>query len=453
MSQAQPFAGIRVVEFGQFIAVPYCSQLLADGGAEVIKVEPLEGDPSRHLGPIAPGETRHFVLRNRGKRSLPLDLRHPQARPVLDALLSRADVVLTNLRPGLAREVGLDYSTLAVAYPRIIVGNVTAFGEKGPDAGLPGMDLVVQARSGLLASNGRMRDGLPVPSDSPSVDYMCAVLLAFGISTALFRRGRAGRGGEVDVSLLVASLVLQNNQMVRVEGVDGPTHQEVRDWLATARESGVPYADQAARQPTIRTSAMTSIFYRTYATKDAAIAIACVSPGLQRRLLGVLQLEDHAKARGITDRAELAEHYAALQVQAEALLAARTTAEWKTAFGAAGIPASEVRFPVEMLDDAQVTANGYVFEQDHPVLGPIRLLSSPVTIDKGGFEPAPAVAPLGSQSLEILAGLDFDPAAIDALLASGAVGQQEPGFVVDIPGPTTTLDSPSPAKSGEGAGG
>ncbi len=439
---AQPFAGIRVVEFGQFIAVPYCSQLLADGGAEVIKVEPLEGDPTRHLAPLAPGETRHFVLRNRGKRSLPLDLRRPEARPVLDALLSRADVVLTNLRPGLAREVGLDHATLAASHPRIIVGNVTAFGEKGPDAGLPGMDLVVQARSGLLASNGRLRDGLPVPSDSPSVDYMCAVLLSFGISTALFRRERTGLGGEVDVSLLVASLVLQNNQMVRVEGVDGATHQEVRDWLATARESGVPYADQAARQPTIRTSAMTSIFYRTYATKDAAIAIACVSPGLQRRLLTVLELQDDAKARGITDRAELAEHYGALQVQAEALLASRTTAEWKAAFGAAGIPASEVRFPVEMLDDPQVTANGYVFEQDHPVLGPVRLLSSPVTIDKGGFEPAPAVAPLGSQSHQILADLGFDTAAIDALISCGATLVREPDAI-----------SPSPAKSGEGAEG
>ncbi|MEX0782960.1 MAG: CoA transferase [Dehalococcoidia bacterium] len=418
----QPFAGIRVVEFGQFIAVPYCSQLLADGGAEVIKVEPLEGDPSRHLGPIAPGETRHFVLRNRGKRSLPLELRRPEARAVLDALLSQADVVLTNLRPGLAREIGLDYGTLAAEHPRLIVGNVTAFGEQGPDAGLPGMDLVVQARSGLLASNGRLRDGLPVPSDSPAVDYMCAVLLSFGISTALFRRERTGRGGEVDVSLLIAALVLQNNQMVRVAGVDGELHAEVRAWLGTARESGVPYAEQAARQPTIRTSAMTSIFYRTYATKDAAIAIACVSPGLQRRLLAVLEMEDTAKARGITDRGELAGHYSALQGQAETLLASRTTADWKAAFGAAGIPASEVRFPLEMLDDPQVTANGYVFDQDHPVLGPVRLLSSPVTIDKGGFEPAAAVAPLGSQSHEILADLGFDPGAVEALLASGVVG-------------------------------
>lgn len=420
MPQDQPFAGVRVLEFGQFIAVPYASQLLADGGADVVKVEPLDGDPSRHLSPITPGESRHFVLRNRGKRSLPLELKNPAAGRVLEMLLSRADVALTNLRPGLAAELGLDYSTVAARYPRLIVGNVTAFGEKGPDAGLPGMDLVVQARSGLLASNGRQREGLPIPSDSPAVDYMCAVLLAFGISTALYRREHTGQGGEVDVSLLMASLVLQNNLMVRVENVDGPAHAEVLGWLESARADGVPYAEQAARMPTTRTSAMTSIYYRTYATQDEAIAIACVSPGLQRRLLDVLGLEDAARGGGMA-RAEMADHYRALQNRAEAILASRTTADWKATFMAAGIPASEVRFPIEMLNDEQVLANGYVYEQSHPSLGPVRLLASPLSLDKGGFAPAPAVAPFGSQTRAILQDAGLADAEIDRLIQSGAV--------------------------------
>lgn len=420
MAQDQPFSGIRVVEFGQFIAVPYCGQLLADGGAEVIKVEPLEGEPSRHLSPIAPHETRHFVLRNRGKHTLPLDLKHPEAAGVLDALLSNADVALTNLRPGLAAELGLDHPSLSARYPRLIVGNVTAFGEKGPDAGLAGMDLVVQARSGLLASNGRLRDGLPIPSDSPAVDYMCAVLLSFGISTALFRRERTGKGAEVDVSLLMAALVLQNNLMVRVESADGPLHAETSEWLGQARASGVPYAEQAERMPTTRTNAMTSIYYRTYATHDAAIAIACVSPGLQRRLLGVIGLTDDARAKGITDRKELAEHYHAMQSEAEAIFAARTTAEWKAALNGAGIPASEVRFPIEMLEDPQVVANGLVFTQEHELLGPVRLLSSPVMIDKGGFRPASPVAPFGSETEAILAKLGFDGETVRRIIESGA---------------------------------
>src|SRR5689334_14723783 len=203
MDTARPFAGIEVVEFGQFIAVPFCAQVLSEGGAHVIKIESVEGDPVRQLAPLAPGETRHFLSRNRGKHSLPLDLRHPSAARVLERLLARADVVLTNFRPGLAAELGLDWPSLALRFPRVVVGNVSAFGRRGPAARLAGMDLVVQARSGLLAAGGSVTDGVPTGGENPVVDYMCAMTLAFGIASALFRRANTGRGGEVDASLLM----------------------------------------------------------------------------------------------------------------------------------------------------------------------------------------------------------------------------------------------------------
>jgi len=152
MSESQPFAGIRVVEFGQFVAVPFCGQMLADGGAEVIKIEAPEGDPTRRLNPIAPGETRTFLSRNRGKHSLPLRLGAPEARPVIERLLGWADVVLVNFRPGLEKKLGLDPQVLLAAYPRLVVASVTAFGKAGPDAGLAGMDIVLQARSGTGGS-------------------------------------------------------------------------------------------------------------------------------------------------------------------------------------------------------------------------------------------------------------------------------------------------------------
>jgi len=139
----QPFAGIRVVEFGQFVAVPYCGQLLAEGGAEVIKVEAPEGDPNRHMGEIAPLESRIFVSRNRGKRSLPLKLADPRAKPVIEALLDRADVVLMNFRPGLAAELGLEAATLLEQRPRLVLGEITPFGKSGPDSGLAAMEIVV----------------------------------------------------------------------------------------------------------------------------------------------------------------------------------------------------------------------------------------------------------------------------------------------------------------------
>src|SRR6266849_5922438 len=198
MDETRPFAGIEVVEFGQFIAVPFCAQVLAEGGAHVVKIETLEGDPVRQILQLAPGETRHFVSRNRGKHSLPLDLRRPKAARVVERLLARADVVLTNFRPGLAEEFGLDWASLAPRYPRLVVGNVSAFGRRGPDARLAGMDMVVQARSGLMTTLGRVSpDGVPTAGDAPVADYMCAMILAFGIASALLRRRRTGRGGEV----------------------------------------------------------------------------------------------------------------------------------------------------------------------------------------------------------------------------------------------------------------
>ena len=217
MDSRQPFAGIRVVEFGQFVSVPFCAQLLAEGGAQVIKVEALSGDPTRVLRQIAPLETRTFISRNRGKRSLPLALRNARAKPVIDALLRWADVALMNFRPGLDAELGLDPATLKSRWPRLVVGAVTAFGKQGPEARLAGMDTVVQARTGLMAANGRMEDGRPAPGDPVSADYMCAMSLAFGISAALLRRERTGIGGSVDVSLMQAAMTLANNQLVRSE--------------------------------------------------------------------------------------------------------------------------------------------------------------------------------------------------------------------------------------------
>src|SRR5262249_19149731 len=236
------------------------------------------------------GDTRHFLSRNRGKRSLPLDLRHPRARPVIDALLARADVVLTNFRPGLAEEFGLDYPSLAPRFPRLIIGNVSAFGRHGPDAQLAGMDLVVQARTGLMASLGKVRDGVPASGEAPVADYICALSLAFGVSSALLRRERTGCGGEGSAALMMAALVAQNNSMVRVESIDGAVHADVRGRLAALRRAGQSFEEQEATVVSARTPSMLEVYYRTYAAKDDVVGVACVSPGLQRTFMDVLGL-------------------------------------------------------------------------------------------------------------------------------------------------------------------
>ena len=420
MSAPQPFVGIEVVEFGQFIAVPYCAQLLADGGAHVIKIESLEGDPTRLLAPLAPGETRHFLSRNRGKHSLPVNLKHPSAGRIIDKLLARADVVLTNFRPGLARELGLDFSTLSPRYPRLIVGNVTAFGQQGPDAMLPGMDLVVQARSGMMVSNGRMQDGNPAAGDPPVADYMCAMTLAFGIASALFRRASTGRGGEVDVALLMAALVLQNNGMVRVDKVDEPVRRGLLDRLKALRARGASHAEQAALVPQIRTPGMVRVYYRTYATRDAALAVACVSPSLQRAFMRATGMKDQAHVEPIKDLAEQTRHYDTLGAAMEALFRTRTTAEWKEILDAAALPAAGVKLPLEMMDDAQALANGMLHDLAHPALGTVRVVSTPIKMDGPGFVPSPATRAFGSETRDLLAGLGFTPEEAAALLREGA---------------------------------
>jgi crotonobetainyl-CoA:carnitine CoA-transferase CaiB-like acyl-CoA transferase len=429
MDNARPFAGIEVVEFGQFIAVPFCAQLLSEGGAHVIKVESVDGDPVRQLAPLAPGETRHFISRNRGKHSLPLDLRHPSARRVVDRLLARADVVLTNFRPGLAAELGLDWASLAPHHPRLVVGNVSAFGRRGPAARLAGMDLVVQARSGLMAAGGNIQDGVPTGGENPVVDYMCAMTLAFGIASALLRRTATGRGGEVDVSLLMAALMAQNNNMVRIESADRAAHTAILARLAEMRATGRPYAEQAALTPQIRPPGTVHVYYRTYATRDAALAVACGSPALRRAFMRTVGLADEALDRPIADREKEVQHYRTLRRAVETALASRTTAEWQAAFEAAGVPAAGVRLPLELLDDEQPLANGMLHDVTHPALGRLRVLASPVSLDGGGFVSAPVTPPFGSETREILGRLGFSAAEAETFVAEGVTreGMKPPG--------------------------
>jgi crotonobetainyl-CoA:carnitine CoA-transferase CaiB-like acyl-CoA transferase len=418
VSSERPFGGVTVIEFGHFIAVPWAGQVLADGGAHVVKIEPLAGEPSRHIAPLGGGESRHFLIRNRGKHALPLDLRHPDSREILDALLVRADVVLTNMRPGLAGDLGLTYEQLAARHPRVIVANVTAFGARGPDAALAGMDLVVQGRSGLMVTGGRVKDGLPTTGESPIADYMAAALLAFGVASALYRRERTGRGGRVDTSLLLASLALQNNLMVRVEALDGPRHAVFREWLAQARAGGVPFAEQVERMPRNRVLASQAIYIRTYATKDAALAVACGSPSLRRKFIAAIGHEDAALTRAVADPEA---HYATLRAAVEATIGARTTREWKIVLDAAGVPASGVALPIEILDDPQPAANAMFQRVEHPTLGPVTVLGPPVQLDADGFVPGAPTAPFGSEARAILAWAGFAEADVERLVSGGAV--------------------------------
>ena len=415
MSSEQPFDGIRVVEFGQFVAVPFCAQLLAEGGADVIKIEALEGDPVRRLGQYAPMESRTFLSRNRGKRSLPLHLRHEGAPAVIDALLERADVALMNFRPGLAERYGLDAATLRRRFPRLIVAAVTPFGRYGPDAGLAGMDIVVQARSGLMMANGRQTDGRPTSGDPVSADYMAAMSLAFGVASALLRRTSTGEGGEVHASLMQAAMTLNNTQMQRVESLDGPVHDASREQLAELRAAGASYDEQRASQPSARARTMADIYFRTYTTADGWIAIAGGSRKLRAAFSEAIGLPDpHAG-----DEVDDPDYYPRMQDAVEARMRERSTSEWEAALAEAGVPASRVLLPFELLDDPQLAANDMLYDLKHPAVGDIRILAPPVALDEHGFRPPSPPAPFTGDTRGILAEIGFDEAQIDALVQDG----------------------------------
>ena len=422
-ADTRPFAGVRVVEFGQFVSVPFCGQLLAEGGATVIKVEALTGDPTRLLRQIAPLESRIFLSRNRGKRSLPLALRDPASRPVIDSLLAWADVALMNFRPGLDRELGLDPDALRSRFPRLVSGSVTAFGKRGPEADLAGMDIVVQARTGLMAANGRVVDGRPAPGDPVSADYMCAMSLAFGIASALLRRQRTGVGGTVDVSLMQAAMTLANNQLVRSEREDAGAHADVLARLERQRREGTGFAEQARGMTSARAMPLLKVYFRTYDTADAPVAVACGSRSLRVRFLEVVGAEDIELDSPDSEDSHV--YYDGLMAEIEETMRGQPSAHWIDRLRAAGVPVSAVKFPVELFDDEHVRANRMLHTFAHPEAGDITAPAPPVSLDGDGFRPGEATAPFGSETRDILAELGFSDAEANALIEAGATRAQE----------------------------
>ena len=418
MSDSQPFNNIKVVEFGQFVAVPFCGQLLAEGGAEVIKIEAPDGDPNRHMGEIAPLETRIFVSRNRGKHSLPLKLSAENAKPVIESLLEWADVVLMNFRPGLAAKMGIDSETLQARFPELIIGEITPFGKKGPDANLSAMDIVVQARSRIMAAMGRVVDERPAPGDPVISDYMAAMSLAFGISSALFRRERTGKGGTVDVSLMQSAMTLANNQLIRSEDLDREPHNAIIDKINQQRIEGATFEEQNSNLPSARFFPLRAVYFRTYDTADGSIAIACASRGLQLKFSKALGFVDDNHG---TDLAASPDHdyYSNLQKSVESIIRARNSEDWLDILKTAGVPVSTVKFPLELFEDPQTEANNMFYLLDHPTAGKFRALSPPVKLNGNGFSPQGSTAPFATETRPLLLELGFSAEQIDELIKQG----------------------------------
>lgn len=413
---AGPFEGLQVVEFGRFIAAPYCGQLLADGGADVIKVEPLEGDETRHHGEIIPGEGRQFLNKNRGKRSFAADLGNPTVLAAVRRLAKGADIVVANFRPGQAERLGLAYEQLAAVNPRLIFAENTAYGRKGPMAGMPGMDVVLAGYSGMVNVTA---DG-PLMPPQPIIDYTAGLLLSWGVSTALYTRERTGRGQRIDVALLQAALVLQNNGVNHIDAIDG-WRREFVEYLKKAFINGATWADVLTKHQDLQPHAPSRAYYGFLRTADGMIAVAALPRPLRMRLMEVVGFDD-PWSRDPTLVPDDARAYAdELVVTVERRLATNTTAYWCEALAAAGIPVGPMRLREQLIDDEQVLANGFVTRLEHELVGGVTVVAPPV-----GFSDTPLAAArpspvLGQHTAAILAESGLSAAEIEALRVRGAI--------------------------------
>lgn len=410
---AGPLEGITVVEFGQFVVVPFCSMLMSDAGARVIKVEPPTGDAYRSRQDGLPGRwSRQFLIKNRGKESIALDLAHPDARPVIERLVKEADVILINLSPSATKRRGLDYESVQKINPRAVYGVVSAFGHNGPEAGLPGMDVVVQARSGLLSSLGAQQDGVPLHSEVQVSDYSSALMLFGAVNAALYARTRTGRGQQVAGSLLGSALALQNNSIGHLHEEDTWRTEFVDTDLPRLRSAGASREEieslRNARRPD---PSHHTAHYRAFRSSDGFVAIGAGSPPARKRLAETLGIDP---ALADSDPEEFGRAVATAMMS-------RGTDEWIALMRENSVPVAPVRHLEEMIFDEHALAEGLIRDYEHPVVGSYRALGQPFQMSDTRLEPGGPAPDLSEQADRILAELGFDTDEIHTMYDSGAV--------------------------------
>ena len=389
-------SGYRVLDCSIAMAGPFAAQRLGDLGADVVKVEPITGEWQRHT---AAGGARgnkinvSFLSLNRNKRSLAIDLKHPEGRAVLLELVKTADVFLQNYRPGVAKRRGVDYETLSALNPRLVYVSMSGYGEDGPYRDRPGQDLVLQGMSGAMLSAGR--DGEPpTPAGQYLVDAVTAYTAFEGALAALLHRERTGEGQLVQVNMLDAITTLQMQELSVFTVAHKPQAR-----------SAEPHAHVYIRAP-----------YGTFATSDGYVIIAF--PKL--RTLG--EVIGEPSFFTMDDETDTWTRRDEIFAKTRERLKTRSSAEWLAALRAADIWCGPVYGYADLVDDPQIAHNGTFVEYDHPTEGhvktpgfPIRFSKTPSTVARG--------APLtGEHSQEVLREAGYADHAIAALLASGAVG-------------------------------
>jgi crotonobetainyl-CoA:carnitine CoA-transferase CaiB-like acyl-CoA transferase len=375
-----PLDGVRVVDLTSYIAGSYAAMMLADLGAEVVKVEALGGDPFREL----PG----FFGWNRGKRSIAVDLKALDGRAIVDRLVTTGDVLMENMRPGVADRLGMGWARLGVLNPRLVYCSITAFGSSGPYTDRPGFDPLLQAMSGAMALQGF--DGPPQYIRVAITDYYAAALGAQAILAALYVRERTGQGQRVETSLLHAALALQSGNVVAYAG----------------------------KPPLFRDNPT----YRLYQAGDGQwFFLACGNQTFWVKLCQALDLTPLAEDPRFASWLLRLDNREALLPLLEKTFASQSRAHWLHVLAAHDIPAAPVQNLIDFMDDPGVRHHGMIRDYQHPDVGPLRLMGQPLVFSSTPPpDPGPPPA-LGQHTDEILGELGYDGSAIGDLRARGVV--------------------------------
>lgn len=389
--------GITVLDLTRVLSGPYCTMMLADMGARVIKVEqPGKGDDTRGWGPpFQNGESAYFLSINRNKESVTLNLKHPEGRRVLDALIERSDVLVENFRPGTLDKMGLGYTSLSKQRPDLVYCSISGFGQTGPRRREPGYDAVMQGEGGLMSITGS-NDGPGYRLGVAIADIVSGMFSAYGIAIALLARHRTGRGQFVDVGMLDAVTALLTYQ------------------------AGIYFATETAparlgnRHPTIAP-------YETLEAADGDLVVAVGNDQLWQTFCGVLQLEtlaDDARFKTNKDRVSSHDELRPLLVER---LKTRPAAEWLSKLKEAGVPCGGVRDLDQLFSDPQIIERAMVVTLDHPAAGLIRQLGVPIKL---GDTPGAVRTPpplLGEHTETVLRELGLSMEEVEHLRQSGAV--------------------------------
>lgn len=350
-----PLAGITVIDLTRVLAGPYCTLMLAELGARVIKVEePGVGDISRSIGPFLNGKSAYFISLNRDKESIALNLKDDADRAVFEQLLDQADVLVENYRPGTMEKLGYGWDTLQARWPSLIFAAASGFGQTGPYAKRPAYDMVVQGMGGVMSLTGHP-GGPPTRVGSSIGDLAAGMFAAAGINAALFERTRTGRGAMIDIGMLDCQVALLENAIVR--------------YTATGEVPG----PLGARHPSIAP-------FAAFTSGDGHIIVACGTDKAFRDLaaaLGTPELADDARFATPGSRVENVEQ---LQVVLDGLFATKTTDDWLAILEAKGLPCGPINNVAQVMADPHVAARNMIVHTEDPIAGHVQMGGNPMKI-------------------------------------------------------------------------